>query len=127
MKFLIDSNAAIDYLGAKLPISGMELLDSIVDDVCVISVITQIEILGFDAPPDDEAVTQNFVNASFVIDLDENIVEKTIEIRKYHKIKTPDAIIAATALYFDLTLVTRNTADFLKIYGLRILNPHDVD
>lgn len=127
MKFLIDSNAAIDYLSAKLPNSGMELMDSVVDDVCVISVITQIEVLGFDAPPDDEVVTKNFVASCFVIDLDENIVEKTIEIRKYHKVKTPDAIIAASALYFDLTLVTRNTADLKKIYGLRILNPHDVD
>lgn len=126
MNYLIDSNAVIDYLNAKLPLTGMDLLDSIVDDVSVISVITQIEILGFDAPPDDEALTQDFVNASFVIVLDDTIVAKTIQIRKHHKIKTPDAIIAASALSLDLALVTRNTSDFSKIHGLRLLNPYEV-
>ncbi|WP_373513336.1 type II toxin-antitoxin system VapC family toxin [Persicitalea sp.] len=124
---MVDSNAAIDYLNAKLPPAGMDLMDSLVDDVSVITVITQIEILGFDAPPEDEAVTHDFVNSSFIIALDPNIIKKTIEIRKFHKIKTPDAIIAASALCFDLTLVTRNTADFLKIYGLKLLNPHSVE
>lgn len=127
MRFLVDSNAVIDYLNGKLPFSGMSLMDGIVDDVCVISVITQIEILGFDAPPEDEVLTRSFIDSSFVIDLDANIVEKTIEIRKHHKIKTPDTIIAASALHFNLTLVTRNTADFLKINGLVILNPHDIN
>jgi len=34
-----------------------------------------------------------------------------------------DAIIAGTALAYDLTLVTRNTEDFQWIDGLSLLNP----
>ncbi|WP_298865481.1 type II toxin-antitoxin system VapC family toxin [uncultured Microbacterium sp.] len=34
----------------------------------------------------------------------------------------PDALIAATALHHDLTLVTRNVKDF-DVPGLRVLNP----
>lgn len=34
-----------------------------------------------------------------------------------------DAIIAATALVHDLTLVTRNLDDFRWIAGLRLLDP----
>ncbi|MFB6349556.1 type II toxin-antitoxin system VapC family toxin [Moraxella marmotae] len=34
-----------------------------------------------------------------------------------------DSMIAATALAYDLTLVTRNTSDFDRIGGLRIFNP----
>ena len=124
IKYLVDSNAAIDYLGGKLPEKGLSLLDRVVDSQCIISIITKIEILGYNAPPDDEALTMDFVNASLVIELDNNIVEKTIEIRKNHKIKTPDAIIAATALSLDLTLITRNTADFIKIPALKIRNPY---
>jgi predicted nucleic acid-binding protein len=36
-------------------------------------------------------------------------------LRQHHKIKTPDAIIAATALVLDFGLVTHNTRDFEKL------------
>jgi predicted nucleic acid-binding protein len=39
------------------------------------------------------------------------------------KTKLPDAIIAATALVNDLTIITRNIKDFDKIEGLEVLNP----
>ena len=39
------------------------------------------------------------------------------------RIKTPDAIIAATALHHQLVLATRNTADFKDIDGLNHINP----
>ncbi|MVN21709.1 PIN domain-containing protein [Mucilaginibacter arboris] len=42
---------------------------------------------------------------------------------KGKKIKTPDAIIAATALAYDYTLITNNEKDFFAIAGLRIVNP----
>ncbi len=102
----------------------MDLLDSVVDTQCIISIITKIEILGYNSPPDDAALTLDFVNASLVVELDNSIVQETIEIRKNHKIKTPDANIAASALSLDLTLITRNTADFIKIPTLKIRNPY---
>ncbi len=36
----------------------------------------------------------------------------------------PDAIIAATAIQNDLTLIPRNTADFKNIVGLPLIDPH---
>lgn len=49
--YLFDSNPVIDYLEAKLPDSALKKLDKIVDQRVNISVITQIEILGwFNAP-----------------------------------------------------------------------------
>ena len=46
--------------------------------------------------------------------------------QKKHKIKLPDAIIAATAIVYGLTLITRNTADFNDLKNLELLNPHKI-
>jgi len=37
--------------------------------------------------------------------------------------RTPDALIAATALEHGLALVTRNRRDFERVHGLRVLDP----
>ena len=66
-----------------------------------------------------------FLDYSDIIALTEDVVEKTILIKKLIKIKTPDAIIAATALVNDHTLITNNTADFKRIEDLKIFNPYD--
>ena len=42
------------------------------------------------------------------------------------KLKLGDALIAATALVYDLVIVTRNTKDFQNIAGLEYLNPHEL-
>ncbi|MEI6435569.1 MAG: PIN domain-containing protein [Bacteroidota bacterium] len=68
----------------------------------------------------------DFVNDSIVFGLSDEIVEHTIEIRKAHKIKTPDAIIAATSHVNKLTLISRNTTDFKRIKGIEIVNPYNL-
>ena len=56
------------------------------------------------------------------MDLTNNIVEANIEIRKKHKTKLPDAIIAATALVYGLALISRNTSDFKNMDGLNVID-----
>ena len=56
--------------------------------------------------------------------IDEIIADKTIELRKKYKIKLPDAIIAATAIVYNLILVSLNITDFHKIEGINIINPY---
>ena len=46
-QYLIDTNAIIDYLGNKLPANGMEFMNPILDNVPIVSVISKIEVLGF--------------------------------------------------------------------------------
>jgi predicted nucleic acid-binding protein len=55
--------------------------------------------------------------------LSEAIVQRTITLRQQHRIRLPDALIAATALALGEPLVTRNTQDFQAIAGLVRLNP----
>jgi len=127
MSYLLDTNTVINFLGASLPVAGMRLLNTTVDDNPIVSIITKIETLGFNFKSmEEQTIVEMFINGSTVIDLSDDIVSKTIEIRKTKKIKLPDAIIAATALVYDLVLISRNTSDFNNIDGLKVIDPHSL-
>ena len=59
-----------------------------------------------------------------LFDLDDVIAQRTIELRRRFKTKTPDAIIAATALVNNMSVVTNNRSDFealgLKVIGINV-------
>jgi predicted nucleic acid-binding protein len=122
--YLMDTNAVIDYLGNKISASGMDFMNAVVDAVPNVSVVTKIEVLGFNAPDEHYSILANFMNDAVVLDLTNNVVEITIEIRKKYKTKLPDAIIAATALVYGFVLISRNISDFKNIDGLTVINPH---
>jgi predicted nucleic acid-binding protein len=127
MRYLLDTNVVINYLDASLPVAGMQLLNDIVDSDPMISIITKMETLGYNFTSIDEQITmETFINGSIILELNNDIVEKTIAIRKSKKIKLPDAIIAATALAYDLVVVSRNTSDFKNIQGLQVIDPHSL-
>lgn len=83
--------------------------------------------MGFDDIPDKIQRMEEFVNTASLLTLDESVTKQTILLRRQHKkLKLGDAIIAATALVYDLILLTRNTSDFKNILGLKCVNPHDL-
>ena len=125
-RYLVDSNVIIGYLDAKIPANGMAFMHGIINDVPNISVMSKIEVLSFNAPENPYKILTEFVNTAIVFDLTDEVVEQTINLRKQHKSKTPDAIIAATALVHDLTLITRNVSDFNKVDGLEIIDPYNM-
>jgi predicted nucleic acid-binding protein len=125
MGFLIDSNVLIDYAAERFSGKQIQLLDDIFDTALNLSVISKIEILGYNmTTAEDQYFSKLFLIAK-IIQLNDDIVEKTIELRKTIKIKIPDALIAATALVNEYTLLTRNKTDFSKVPGLYIINPHE--
>lgn len=120
-EFLMDTNVIIGYLSKTLPDAASASIDEL---PAVISVITRIELLGwYDAPPAQLNKLQSFIDNVQVYDLNEEIILQTIALRQQHKIKLPDAVIAATALVHEHTLLTRNTEDFKNITGLNLQNP----
>ncbi len=52
-------------------------------------------------------------------------VDQCVKIRRSRKIKTPDAIIAATAIINNLTLITSD-GGFENIQGLKVINPNNL-
>ncbi len=125
MRFLLDTNVVINYLEASLPKESMLFLNKILDEKPIISIITMIETLGYNFKSiDEQIIMETFINASTILNISDNIVDKTITIKKIKKIKIPDAIIAATALHNDLVLITRNLADFKNIEELEVTDPY---
>ena len=119
-RYLIDSNVLIEFVGNLLPQEAHKLIVDIIDTDFNLSFINKIEVLGHSLA-DDSWI--NFVNQATVINVDDDIIEQAILVRKRHKIKLPDALIAATALVNDLVLLTRNTSDFKNIESLKLENP----
>lgn len=124
LKFLLDTNTVIYLCDGTLPQNALDFLRNEVKKGVNISVITQIEVFSWQFPTTEiESIMQTFVYGSTIFRLSRAVVYKTIEIRKGRKIKLPDAIIAATALVHDFTLVSRNDADFKRIPDLKYVNP----
>ena len=125
-RYLIDTNAVIEFLGGKLPKSGSKFLQKIIDEnLHHLSVINQIELLGFNGTPDEMQTLADFIDFTNILPLSDLVAQKTIDLRKFYKIKLPDAIIAATALTYNFIIITRNISDFDKIKGLVCVNLHD--
>lgn len=115
-QYLIDTNAAIDYLGEAMQQSGLAFMDNIIDKGYNISVISRIELYAYSKlTKEDKETLDIFTGQALVLNINEDIIEQTIELRKNYKTKLPDAIIAATALVHNLTLISRNTSDFKNI------------
>ena len=123
--FLIDTNAAIDFIDEIPPESLTWLAHQFNARRSLVSVITRIELLACRDTPSEMSRIGEFLAGSRVFPLNEPVIPETIRFRQLYKRKLPDAIIAATASVYDLTVLTHNGADFAHIAGLRVLNPHE--
>ncbi len=125
-QYLIDTNAVIDYLGKKFSLKAMAFMNGVIDLAPNVSVITKIEVLGFNAAEEHYQLLLAFMDDVVLMDLTPAVIDTSISIRKADIIKLPDAIIAATAVVNNFTLITRNTTDFKNISELQLLNLHEI-
>ena len=120
IRYLLDTNVVLDFMAKNLPENSQNTVAKIIDDEINISLITKIELLSFS---NVEQNVVDFVSCSNVFTMSDDIVNKTIEIRRKHKKKLPDSIVAATAIIHKLTIATRNIADFKDFENLPVWNP----
>ncbi len=115
MAYLFDTNIVIYYFNG---LTADESLHSLLKESFKISIISKIEFLGwgeFAANPELYSQARAFIHHATLYELSAEIAEQTIRLRQQFKTKTPDAIIAATALVNNLIVVTHNTADFTRL------------
>lgn len=115
---LVDTNALIYYF------NGNEKVTNAIDgEILYISAITEIELLSFSQlDKESEQQIRYFIDdeSCRLIELISAIKEQTIKIRRRHRIKLPDAIIAATALFLGIPLLTFDSG-FAKVDGLDLI------
>ena len=122
-EYLIDTNILIYHT------EGSEVVSNIIRDALArktfnVSVLTKIEFLGWEKhSPEGFEKCSRLIKLSNVYLIDDDIAEKTIELKRRVKIKLADAVIAATALVNNFKLVTRNVDDYKAVKELEIFNP----
>jgi predicted nucleic acid-binding protein len=120
--YLIDTNIIIYYF------NGIQQARKFLNDHAgnlAISTITVLEALSFATSDKELQTTEAFLKNNFIwLDVSRDVVFESAKIRRTKKTKTPDAIIGATALRHQLTLVTRNDKDFRHL-PLVLINPID--
>lgn len=126
-RFLIDSNIIVHFLANSYDEKVLDFLEKLLIDGFSISFITQIELLAHkDATATDMDLRQQIINLANVIHIDNDIIDKTIDIRRQKACKIPDAIIAATSISQNYTLISENDKDFRHIQNLQYLNPRQL-
>jgi predicted nucleic acid-binding protein len=86
-----------------------------------ISFVTELELLGYkDMDPEELPAIENLLADITIVDINTEIKKTVIGLRKSYKLKLPDAIIAATSVYLNLTFMTSDR-NLSKLSELNIL------
>ena len=126
MSFLLDTDTCSAYLKGHQKTGNQFLLHS---GTLHISAITVGELYTWSRRaktlPKYAAAIEVLINDLPVIPVDDGIarrfgVERAILFDAGKPVAELDLMIAATALEYDLTLVTHNTSDYQRISGLRL-------
>jgi hypothetical protein len=108
MNAVIDTNILIDHIhGVEDAIQELARYEKL-----VISRIVWIEFLSGAKAADVEARRRSLLEGFELVEVDAPIAEEAVLLRRRLRLKTPDAIILATARVHGMLLVTRNDRDF---------------
>lgn len=135
MNYLLDTNVICELVSLKPSQQVIEWFQPIPADALFLSVLTLGEIRKGvekikDLPRKRKLLL--WLEHDLVKLFDERILAISLEVAdRWGRLQAEvtrtlpaiDSLIAATALHHDLTLVTRNTQDFVDCPGLDIINP----
>ncbi|HET7036973.1 MAG TPA: type II toxin-antitoxin system VapC family toxin [Thermomicrobiaceae bacterium] len=127
---MVDSDWVADYLKGRE--AATTVLTELFPAGLAISIITFAEIYegiyyGHD-PQRHEQVFRRFIQGVSILDLTRTVARRYARLRGELRqlgqvIDQPDLFIAATAIEYNLELLTRNLRDFERIPGLLLARP----
>lgn len=121
-KYLLDSTVLIDHLNGLKP--ATQWLSGLRQDDALISVITRAEVLTKAGEKWDEVSA--FLDEYDCLSIGPDEADLAAGMRNRYRLKLPDAFQAVLAQSEELSLVTRDAADFKKIDDLRVLIPYKI-
>ncbi len=100
--FVLDTNAILYLLGGRLA-------HPLPDGTYFLSVVSELGLLAYpDLSPSEEAHIKAFLQDITIVELNSTVKAHAIDLRKRYRLKLPDALIVATALAFNATLLTND-------------------
>ncbi|OGN85995.1 MAG: hypothetical protein A2X23_06320 [Chloroflexi bacterium GWC2_73_18] len=108
---LVDTDVLVDHL------RGARRLD-VAGRAASYSTITRCELFAGRATDEDRV--RRLLAPFRELAVDRAVAERAGRIRRETGLRTPDALIAATAVEHGLALLTRNRAEFGRVAGLRM-------
>ncbi|MDR3696444.1 type II toxin-antitoxin system VapC family toxin [Mucilaginibacter sp.] len=100
---------------------GKDFTEPFLDSAVVVSVISEIELLGwYKLQPEENRILRSLLDDCIIFELTADIRKLAIELRQQIKVKTPDAIIAATSIYLQIPLITSDH-HFKKVPGIELI------
>lgn len=117
--YIADTNAVV-YL-----LNGNECMKPYLGKKLGVSVISVMELLSFPEITDaEDKKIRAFLDRCEVLQITDDVKERTIQFRRKKKVKLPDAIIASSAMAQGKPLITADTGLF-HVDGLQLekLNP----
>ncbi len=118
MTLLIDSDVLIDYLRDLAP--AVRYFQGV--KAAAVSAVTVAEVYAGARARDEESAIEDFLRTVTVLPVDREVGRRGGQLRKQflpsHKVEIADALIAASSLLHNLTLVTLNRRHYPMIRNL---------
>ncbi len=105
------NNVVLDTNIVLYLIDGDDLLSQYLQDkIFYLSIVNEMELLGFkDIDSNEEIIIGFFLEECSIVEINKGIKDITINLRRQYSLKLPDAIVAATAIFLGIPLISADT------------------
>mgnify|MGYP003620689340 CR=1 FL=1 len=121
-RIFVDTNIILYILKGK----NRDLAELLQNKEVYVSFISELELLSYgEITEEDQNKIRQFLNDCIIMDVNSEIKDITIKLRRKYKIKIPDAIILATSVFLNLTFLTADKV-FKRIQEYEIIILEDI-